>query len=284
MLLVDAFLYDGDAVVAERLRMMSPYVDYFYVVEACHSFSGKRKEVLYSDTQEAATVFEPYRDKVRFVIIPEFPPLPMEWVRHKIAITSTYNEDFSSWWREAYQRSFVLDRIRKDLDGQEYILISADVDEILSPHLLRTLKHDYKAAHPAIASEPVFLTMYFYYYSWKWMKPEMWTRPFIIHSMVLEGLFQQTYSRTLLNDIRMEIPKVHTIPNSGWHLSYFMDADAIARKIGNFSHTSLDQDRFKVREWVQRCIDEGLDVFQRPTENCIPAKNISYYMPDDGSA
>ncbi len=279
MLVVDTFLYDGDAIIVERLKTMYDDVDIFYMVEASYSFSGKKKPFLYSETDECRALLAPYLDKVRIVIIPEFPQVPMDWIQRKLTITSTYNENFGAWWREAYQRSFVIHRIRSDLKDQAYILIAADVDEIVSPHVLKALKTDYKSVHHLIDQQPVFLTMFFYYYSWKWMKRDMWTRPFVVHSDVLEMLCRMVHSPTLLNDIRMELPKDHHIPNSGWHLSYFMDADAIARKIGHFSHTSLDKEQFKVREWVKKCIDEGLDVFQRSSENCVPAPGIPYFMP-----
>lgn len=278
MLLIDSFLYDGDPIVEERLRIMSPYVDYFYIVEASYSFSGNKKELHYLKNKH---VFEPYKNKIRFVHIEEFPQVPIQWVREKITITSTYNEDFNSWWKEAYQRSIVFDRIRNDIGKQQYLLIAADVDEIVSPKLLQQIKEDYKTVHPEINMRPIFLTMFFYYYSWKWMKKEKeWTRPFIAVSNVLNRLFERSYSPTLLNDIRMEFQKEPSIARAGWHLSYFMNAATIAKKINHFSHTSLNQEKFKSIEWIQKCIDEGLDPFQRPSENCIPAKNIPYYMPD----
>lgn len=278
MLIIDTFLYDGDTILVERLKTMYPYVDFFYMVEAAYTFSGKKKPFLYSETAETKAILEPYMDKVIIVTLPEFPEVPMNWIYSKISITSTYNENFEAWWREAYQRSFIFDCIRKDLKDHEYVLIAADVDEIVAPHLLKSLKEDYRSVHPVIQEKPVFMTMYFYYYSWKWVKSFNWTKPFVVHSNVLEKLYADTQSPTLLNDIRVEMSSDNRIPNSGWHLSYFMTADEIARKIEHFSHTELDREHFKVREWVQKCIEEGLDVFKRPTENCIPSKGIPYYL------
>jgi hypothetical protein len=273
MLVVDTFLYNEDEIVEERLRVMSPYVDRFYIVEASCSFSGKKKE---KSTSKNDPIFAPYKDKIRFVTIHEFPDVPTSWIMKKL---TKYNENFNSWWREAYQRSCVLDFIRKELKDEKYMLIVADVDEIVSPELLKKFKEDYTLVHPDIQEHPVFLTMFFYYYSWKWMKPEAWTRPFVVYSDVIERMANYSDSPTLLNDIRMEFTKEKHIPNAGWHLSYFMDAKAIARKIGHFAHTSLDQDQFKRVEWLERCIVEGLDPFYRSDQNCIPAPNIPYYMP-----
>lgn len=51
--------------------------------------------------------------------------------------------------------------------------------------------------------------------------------------------------------------------NGGWHLSYYMSAPEIARKLSSFSHSELDTDQYKNAEHLQKCLLEGKDLFNR---------------------
>ena len=61
--IIDTFPYNGELVTELRLKYLYGAVDEIMVVESRMTFSGKRKEFLYTDRDRK--VFDPYVDKVR---------------------------------------------------------------------------------------------------------------------------------------------------------------------------------------------------------------------------
>ena len=60
--IIDTFPYNGELVTELRLKHLYGVVDEIMVVESRTTFSGKRKEFLYTDRDRK--VFDPYMDKV----------------------------------------------------------------------------------------------------------------------------------------------------------------------------------------------------------------------------
>ena len=60
--IIDTFPYNGELVTELRLKYLYGVVDEIMVVESKMTFSGKRKEFLYTDRDRR--VFDPYKDKV----------------------------------------------------------------------------------------------------------------------------------------------------------------------------------------------------------------------------
>ncbi len=54
-----------------------------------------------------------------------------------------------------------------------------------------------------------------------------------------------------------------SIPNSGWHLSYFLSLDDMKRKIESTSHREYDKDEFKQRDFLFECVTQGKDLYRR---------------------
>ncbi len=61
--IIDTFPYNGELVTELRLKYLYGVVDEIMVVESRMTFSGKRKDFLYTDRDRR--VFDPYIDKVR---------------------------------------------------------------------------------------------------------------------------------------------------------------------------------------------------------------------------
>ncbi len=60
-----------------------------------------------------------------------------------------------------------------------------------------------------------------------------------------------------------DLPEV--IPG-GEHLSYFGGVDSVIEKIHNTAHRSIDLPKYTDRAHIEKCIKEGLDLFERPIE------------------
>ena len=53
------------------------------------------------------------------------------------------------------------------------------------------------------------------------------------------------------------------IPDSGWHLSYFMTPWQIIEKLESFAHSELNTPYYKDEARIKKCIIEGQDLFER---------------------
>ena len=256
-LVVDVFPYNGEPIVERRLRYLAPVVDVFVVVEARHTFSGIRKPELYTRTHKH--VFEPYADKVEFMIIDEFPPVCPEWASFARACRPWVQGNVDDWWRESFQRDAVT-VVLKGMHSPERPLLAlvCDSDEIPSQEAIATLVEEYDvvAARPA-----VHLAMAFHYYGWEWTKPEPWARAFAIAGARLDG--------TSFDEERNVVP-VALLPGAGWHCSYFMPASEVARKIRSFSHREFCTDAILDPCNIAGALAGGVDVMGRHDAPLLP--------------
>ena len=258
--LIDCFPYNGESIVSHRLEKMAKYVDIIYVIESWYTHSGNKKDFLY--IEKNADVFKPYLDKIIFLVIPEFPPMPEEW--RKSHENSSWMKDLASWWNESYQRNYVFSELKKMSNinnfNFRYILIVSDVDEILNDNVMLSLN---PSSYNEIGSDPVFLEMDFFYYSWSWKKKYKWYHAFIMTDMLAK-------KDTDVSKIRVDVEKRRICPNAGWHLSYFMPADELVRKLSSFAHRECDQDGFRKKEWIEECLATGKDLYKRGEyEDCV---------------
>ena len=249
--LIDAFPYNGEEVAVFRLALLDRHVDHFIITEAGETFTGMRKPALYFE--QHAEVFAPYRHKISFLSIDRFPPMDAAW--QAAHTTPQHNEQV--WWNEAYQRNHCQAEAFRVAKGSPFVLISADVDEIPDPLLLG----DAQALHAA-SNGPLFLDMAFHYYNFNWRKPERWQRAFVIRDSAL--------AEVNLDEVRRHPGGARLLLNAGWHLSYFMSVDAIARKVESFSHSELNLPQFKHAGHIARCLKQGVDLFGRTHEDLVP--------------
>ncbi|KAL4854658.1 Beta-1 [Chlorella vulgaris] len=241
---VDVFTYNGEAIVAQRLAYLAPVVDRFVIVEARYTHSGTRKHELFIETHRAT--FAPYVDKIDFVVIEDFPDMPRSWGELSRPWVLANAE---SWWREGYQRDAALPTLRglKARFGSMIALV-CDSDEIPSREAIQALRNAYGSLETRSA---VHLDMAFHYYGFKWTKPEQWRRAFAV-----------TRLDTSLTELRHAEPQ-HVLLSAGWHCSYFMTPDEMARKISSFAHREVDTADNRDLLLLAKRLEEGTDPLGR---------------------
>ena len=252
---VDVFCYNGEPIVARRLAYLCAKVTKFIVIEARHTHAGVPKPFLF--TEKHRDVFEPYADKIEFIIIDEFPAVPPNWA---YALNSWIRNNVDAWWREAYQRDAAVASLVRLGRKHRFIALVCDSDEIPSVEAIEYLvaHYDDTARYPAI-----HLAMRFYYYSWKWTMPEPWHKAFAItDAHVTES--------TSLTQLRNDTPVALIESDGGWHCSFFMDAATIVEKIHAFAHREFDRPDIVDEERISRCIEAGLDVFGCDAQTLVP--------------
>jgi len=228
MKIYDCFtFYNEEEMLKIRLNELNDVVDYFFIVEADRTFTGKAKEF--------------YLDKYDW--LNEF--------KHKIirSYISLGDVKDDSWKAEYTQRNNITEVINY-ADDMDLCVIS-DVDEIPRPDVLASSRIAFEV------ETPVQLDVNQYFWGFNWLTPAHCNnggRPVVCRVGDLRIVTPQ--------DMRSD----HTmkrIPDAGWHFSFFMNYDDIVNKIESFAHTEYDSEEYKNLEKIRYRIMNGIDPFDR---------------------
>ncbi|KAF4977728.1 hypothetical protein FDECE_18316 [Fusarium decemcellulare] len=231
-----------------RLRTLYDYVDYFVLVEAPLTFQGGPKNLTIRDNWER---FKPFHDKI---------------IYHELE----YPDDFKPqrhWDREDLQRNAMFDQVFPKLNGPQTpvdgdVLLVADLDEIPRPATLLVLRTCNFPRRLTLASK-------FYYYSFQFLHdgPE-WPFPQATYYKGLRGTILPGNLRTgdagvpLLRDLEKGV-----LANAGWHCSScFSTIDQFRNKMSSFSHSWMNQEKFRNADHIANAVREGVDVWGRSVD------------------
>jgi len=261
---VDVFTYNGEPIVERRLRYLNDAVDCFVIIEARYTYSGVRKPTLFVETHRA--VFEPYMHKIHFLILDSFPTMQPEWTELK---QPWVRDNAEHWWREGVQRDAALPLLSGMHLQQPILALVCDSDEIPSLEAISALVECYEdvCRRPA-----VHLAMALHYYDFEWTLPEVWTRAFAIAGNHLGDS---------LTHIRQGSAS-SVLPDAGWHCSFFMSPEDVARKIRSFSHRELDTPETQDTTALAKAMRLGNDVLGRADRTLL--KSTPEYLETVPSA
>jgi len=234
--LIDCFtFYNEIDMLTHRLETLYNVVDYFVLVEATLTHVGKPKEMYYSKD-----LFKKYSDKIIHIIVDDFP-------YNENTINCLKNEQ---WSNEKFQRNCITRGFfNLNLTDNDLIIVS-DVDEIPDPKTLNLIKNGEIKVNSVYQFEQDF-----YYYNIESRMDHLW----YFSKIFRYGWFLTT--EYTLDDLRMKW--FETIPNGGWHLSYFGTPSFISNKIKNFAHQEFNSDTFTKEESIEQRIKNGIDIYDR---------------------
>ena len=156
MKIIDAFIFNNEIdMLYYRLSILYDHVDYFIIVEATRTFTGKEKP-LYYDLNKNQERFLRFQKKIIHIIDDELEENPKVEEDELLLRTNKY------WQNEYHQRNSIDIGIRKldlsersvdKLQDDDYIMIS-DVDEIPNINLLMDLleRNANKEHSPSLSS------------------------------------------------------------------------------------------------------------------------------------
>jgi beta-1,4-mannosyl-glycoprotein beta-1,4-N-acetylglucosaminyltransferase len=255
--IIDCFIFYNELqMLTYRLNILYDTVDYFVIVEATHTFTGKPKNLCFNENKH---LFEKFQDKIIHIIVEDFP-----YIYPNIDTTKD-----DQWKNERFQRDSIARGFNKIKMNHLDVVIISDVDEIPDPTTLRKIKRS------EIEVKLHSLKMDFYYYNLNSKINDIWRHPKIL-------TYNEYYTLNITCDeIRnLQCPMIY---NGGWHLSYFGDSQFIKNKIENFSHQEYNNDAFTDTENIQQRIQAGYDIFDRNTQinviHKIPIKENPYLPP-----
>src|SRR3990167_657669 len=139
MSVFDCFMFSTELDLLEiRLYELSEVVDFFVLVEATKTHSGKDKHLYYKENQDR---FAEFSSRILYVCVQDMPMTKAEinaalTSQDRHWIESKYQEE-DNWVRERFQRNAMM-RVLKDANPEDVIIIS-DADEIVRHSVIENL-------------------------------------------------------------------------------------------------------------------------------------------------
>ena len=269
--LYDVFTFFNELDLLEiRLNILSPYVDYFVIIEATETFSGQPKPLIYEKNKAR---FEKFKDKIIHYVITDTPkdendlrnrlrhPALSDLDRQIIndALTSdNVPKGIVHWLKEFYQK----ETIKKALLGLEDtdMCFVSDVDEIWDPNVLLDFRKDdiFKLRQD----------VYVYYLnnrSNEWWAGTLATKYKNIKNACLNHL--RTASKT----------KYTYIKNGGWHFTNQGGAEQIKRKV-EATYSQDDYNTTDVTSNIQQRLEKNKDYIGRKFKYWNDEKGLPEYI------
>jgi len=248
MKIIDCFIFYNELeLLAYRLHVLGPIVDYFILVEARQTFVGADKPLYYEENKHDPR-FAQFSEKI-IHIVADMPHTQLD------GNVDTSRGD--QWTNERFQRNCIgrgIEKIAADLDDRDAIII-ADLDEIPDP----TTLHEIKIHHDSLPLGIYRLEQDFYYYNLNSLRNEKW-----YHCKMLTF---QKYKELNISCESIRFLRCDSIPRGGWHLSYFGDPQFIKNKLENFAHQEYNSEQYTDTREIQKRMEGCVDLFNRGT--CI---------------
>lgn len=221
----DCVIFDNEnELFGLRYRYLNDLVDYFIVVEGESTFQGIRKRPNFC----AEYLHLP---KVKYVVIPY----------------GELSNLSSAWDREFYTRNYIR-KVLSECSASEGDLVAiSDVDEIPARSVFKMEISD--VAH----LDQIFCSYYYNYYNFT---APSWRSAFIANYSSVRDVD--------LNKVRFDDrARNNVIPSAGWHFSYLGNVANVIEKIGKFSETQLNIDKYKDPVRLENRIRCGFDLYDR---------------------
>lgn len=266
MKIFDCFTFFNELELLElRLKILSPYVDYFVLVESNITHRGEKKNLIYK-LNEAK--FDKYKDKIIYINLNLNPSKTQP----------------NNWYIENLQRNSILNGL-KNCNDNDLVIIS-DLDEIPNPIILKQLKNKtlksknnliklhrifrknnsklksyYKyflllnkyCSNSSILDilniTPISLYQNHYYYYMNYLHPDKWCGSVI-------SLYKNMKSPQDLRNLRRRLP---IIKNGGWHFAYMGGINRILKKVNSTVDENSNRNINKIysEEYIKKCLKNG---------------------------
>jgi len=253
--IVDCFTFYNELdLLNYRLNILDDVVDYFVLVEANQTHSGKPKKLFFDENKER---FAKFKDKIIYVVVDL--PLTNEQI---------VSEKADQWVNERFQRNAIPKGLSKLSLNDKDLIIICDLDEIPDPQTLKKIKNS------EINIDVGRFEQDFYYYNLNSKRNEKW-----YHSKILT---YKKYKELNFTCDSIRFMGCENIKNGGWHLSYFGNPNFVKNKLENFAHQEYNSDIYKNLNDIDYKIKNGIDLFNRSGGNeinLIDIKDNAYLPP-----
>jgi beta-1,4-mannosyl-glycoprotein beta-1,4-N-acetylglucosaminyltransferase len=258
-MIIDAFTFFNEKeLVTLRVKYLSDIVDYFLIVEADHTHTGKKKkwnfpEVLNGNLKE-------YSSKIKYHQM----NVDLEQAEAEKSPNYIGKTLGRSWRIETMQRNF-LKEVYKKSSSSEDIIIMSDLDEIPSKDKISFIKSsDFKTIAPVAFGQSLFHLNCNYLDSQEW-----------IGSVALTNQLIEKYEPQVFRDYKNRISH---FTEAGWSFSSFGGIKRIREKLEAFCHEEYNKEKYKAESHLTQCIKTGEDLFGRKVNKKKVDKD---FFPED---
>lgn len=240
---IDTFIFGGELdLLKMRLDYLYNSVDYFVFSESNKTHNGVKKELTFLKNFE---MFEPYRDKIKYVIFePDITGLNLNVTPENI-----FNSDL--WKLERGQRSVVHKKVL-ELSDEDTLILHSDCDEFPDKTKFDELREITKDTYLEVVS----LGQPTYYYSPNNLLDINWYGTVAFNHRTLVNL--KDYFSVRENRFQSK-----HLENAGWHFSFFSSPEQIQHKIRTYAHQEYNTPELTNIDNLKYKIYNGLDVLDR---------------------
>ena len=230
------------------MQILAPYVDRFVLEEASVTFSGEKKEMLFSKNRE---MFREFEDKIIYIAVENSP----------MSGVTTHERD-----------KFQKNQLIRGMAGckPDDIVIFSDVDEIPNPETLQEILKDFdpsKIYHLAQRMFYCFLNMEEVsgnLLSITGEFPQVTRRQWLGTKICSFGNLPRE-GIVYLREVSPEDPRSVRVADGGWHFGYMGGERDVAKRIGVKVQAAAHQEYNKSR-YLNEAVDRllcGEDIFGR---------------------
>jgi beta-1,4-mannosyl-glycoprotein beta-1,4-N-acetylglucosaminyltransferase len=245
----DCFPFHNELDILEiRLNELYTTVDKFIIVEGTKDFANNYKPLFFQDNKER---FAKFLDKIVHIIVYDWP------------------EYTDSWVYERFQRDAIDRGLAKLNCNDNDIIIMSDLDEIPKAEIIQ----NYNINQGIINLEQIL-----YYYNFHCKSDNIWN-----WSKILPYSLKKNMSPCYVRYFYAENKNAPSIPNAGWHFSFFGNVDQIIEKIEATAHQEYNKDEFKNKENIKECVKLGKDLYGRNLQYLFSEVDETYpkYVTDN---
>jgi beta-1,4-mannosyl-glycoprotein beta-1,4-N-acetylglucosaminyltransferase len=254
----DTVIFNDElALLQLRLEYLRDHVDFFVIVEASKTFTGKAKELHFNNVKDSIT-FAPYRQRIIHVVLREM-------------LFENVTVQREVWLNEYFSRNSIDIGLQQAGIRNDDIIILADVDEIPHPRAIQTLRSLVATSASSASTRPLIYKLYplNYLYNFDCYVGD----DEILHSnaasagsygaakqlsLSFSAVKQQeqyhhqkhnggsTDDHNFLTLMRMYrqrqagvYPYEHVLYPGSWHLSFFGGVEKIKSKLQSYSHQNF---------------------------------------------
>ena len=250
MSVFDCFMFSTELDLLEiRLHELSEAVDFFVLVEATKTHSGKDKPLYYKENQDR---FAEFSSRILYVCVQDMPMTKAEinaalTSQDRHWIESKYQEE-DNWVRERFQRNAMMKALNEYASPDDIIIIG-DADEIVRRSVIENL-------NLCEGSNAVEQTLNTYYVNWQCTNMPWWGSKIIKRKFLTDVVTP--------SEVRFHTPACKYIYNGGWHFGFLGGAKAVRNKIQSYAHQEFAVP--KVLDLVEGRLAERKDALGRQYE------------------
>jgi len=260
MKIYDCFTFFNELDLLElRLKILSPVVDYFVLVEATKTHAGKTKPLYFNENKKR---FKRWEKKIIHIIVNDMPNPGKIYFKKFWKLSSVLG--LGRWKPEIYQRNQIIKGL-KNCKNEDIIIVS-DLDEIPNPDKFNLLKRYIEEDKIVLFNQNLykFFLNGFVHSGWEGSRAcnfKLFKKLFKKKGDRLRRLrnlklrFEMKFLKGKRNPLR-------SINGGGWHFSYMGNINMILEKLSNFCHlenySNLDLNNPKK---IIEKIENGEDLF-----------------------